>query len=115
VLSTHRREAGAGGGVEDRIAVDAVGAVEVRDVAGLAKAVDAERDDGVAGDRAEPGQGRRMEVADGDEGRTRPQARQERFGDLLSPPTRAASQSRCRRSGEVTAKRPASGTSSATA
>jgi hypothetical protein len=41
------REAGTGGGVEDRIRVDAVGAVEVGDVAGLANAVDTERDDRV--------------------------------------------------------------------
>ena len=49
-----REQAGAGGGVEDRVGVDAVGAVEVGDVARLAKAVDPERDDRVAGDRAEP-------------------------------------------------------------
>ena len=46
------REAGAGGGGEDRLGVDAVGAVEIGDVAGLAKAVDAERDDRGAGDGA---------------------------------------------------------------
>ena len=39
-------EAGAGGGVEDRVGVDAVGAVEVGDVAGLAKTVDPQRDAG---------------------------------------------------------------------
>jgi len=47
-------QAGTGGGVKDRIGVDAVGAVEIRDVAGLAKAVDSERDDRVAGDGTEP-------------------------------------------------------------
>jgi hypothetical protein len=40
-------------------------------VAGLAKAVDAERDDGAAGDRAELGQGRRVKIADGHEAGTR--------------------------------------------
>jgi hypothetical protein len=58
-----------------------VGAVEIGDVAGLAKPVDAERDDRVAGDGAEPRQRRRVEVADGDEGGTRPQPRQHPFGD----------------------------------
>jgi hypothetical protein len=53
-LMLQRSKAGAGG-VEDCIGVDARGAVEIGDVAGLAKAVDAERDDRVAGNRTEPG------------------------------------------------------------
>jgi len=48
----HCVEASAGGHVEDRIAVDAVGGD--RDVAGLAKAVEAERDDGIARYCAKP-------------------------------------------------------------
>ncbi|MBV8090302.1 MAG: hypothetical protein JO139_12145 [Alphaproteobacteria bacterium] len=46
---------------------NAVGAVVVGDVAGLSEMVDAERDNRVAGDRAEPRQGRWMEVADRDQ------------------------------------------------
>jgi hypothetical protein len=65
-------QAGAGGGIEDGFGVDAVGTVEVGDVARLAKAVDAERDDLAAGDGTEPGQGRRMEVADRDERKVGP-------------------------------------------
>src|SRR5882762_7565111 len=49
-----RAEAGAGGGVEDRVGIDMVGLVEVGDLARLAKAVDAERNDRVASDGAEP-------------------------------------------------------------
>ena len=49
-------------------------------MAGLAKAVDTERDDRVAGDRAQPRQGRRMEVPDGDERGTRAQPRQHPLG-----------------------------------
>jgi hypothetical protein len=52
--------------------------VEVGDVAGLAKPVDTQWDDRVAGDRAEPRQRRRVEVADGDEcvsGRSRANSR----------------------------------------
>jgi hypothetical protein len=48
------KQAGAGRGVEDRFGIDAVGTVEISDVAGLAKAVDAQRDDWVAADRTEP-------------------------------------------------------------
>ena len=60
---------------------NAVGAVEVGDVAGLSEMVDAERDNRVAGDSTQPGQGRRVEVADGDEGGSRPQLHQQPLGD----------------------------------
>src|SRR5260370_19546718 len=53
-LLLQREEASAGGGVEDRVRVYVVGLVKVGDFARLAKAVDAERDDRVAGDGAEP-------------------------------------------------------------
>ena len=49
-----REQAGAGRGIEDRLGIDAVSPVKISDVAGLSKAVDAQRDDRVAGDRAEP-------------------------------------------------------------
>ena len=49
-----RKQARAGRGVEDRLGIDAVGAVKISDVAGLSKAVDAQGDDRVAGDRTEP-------------------------------------------------------------
>ncbi len=75
------RQTSTGCGIEDRVGVDAIGAVEVGDVAGLTKAVDPERDDRVAGDGTEPRQGRRVEVADGDQRRTRPQPRQQPLGD----------------------------------
>jgi hypothetical protein len=50
------------------------GAVKVGDIAGPAKPVDTERHDRVAGNRAEPRQGRRVKVPDGDEACTRAQA-----------------------------------------
>ena len=62
-----REKAGAGGGVEDRLGVDTVGPVEVGDVAGLAKTVDPDRHDPVAGYCAEPLQCRRVKVADCDQ------------------------------------------------
>ena len=49
-----RKQARAGRGVEDRLGIDAVGTVKISDVAGLSKAVDAQRDDRVAADGAEP-------------------------------------------------------------
>ena len=97
-------------------AIEPVLAVEVRDVAGLAEPVDAERDDRVARHRAEPGQRRRVAVRDGDQRRARPQPRQQTFGDARSRPVRSEScQSRYSDPGEVTASSPAPGTSSAIA
>ena len=51
-----------------------------RDVARLAKAVNAERDDRIAGDRAEPEQGRGVELANGDKCSDGPQPRQQPLG-----------------------------------
>ena len=48
------KQAGAGRGVDDRLGIDAVGPVKISNVAGLSKAVDAQRDDWVAADRTEP-------------------------------------------------------------
>jgi hypothetical protein len=59
--------------------------VVVGDVAGLAETVDDARDDRAAGDRAEPGQRGRAEVADGDECRAGPQPRQRPPGDSVFP------------------------------
>ena len=80
-----RSEAGAGRGVEDRIRVDAVGAVEVGDVARLAKAVDTQWDDHISRNRTEPRQGRRVKIADRDEGGTRAQPSQQPLGDADVP------------------------------
>jgi hypothetical protein len=82
---------------------------------GLAKAVDAERDDRIARDCAEPRQCGRVEVADGDERRTRPQPRQQSFGDTGLAANACRLPSRCTRSGEVIARSPAPGMSSVTA
>jgi hypothetical protein len=54
ISAGQRKQARAGRGVEDRLGIDAVGAVKISDVAGLPKAVDAQGDDRVAGDSAEP-------------------------------------------------------------
>src|SRR5438105_1120975 len=56
-------------GGHEGVAVEAVLAVKVWDIAGLTEAVHAERDDAMADHRAEPGQGRRMAVKDGDQRR----------------------------------------------
>jgi len=48
------REAGASCGFGDRLGIDAAGAAEIGDVAGLAKTVDPERDDRIACDGTEP-------------------------------------------------------------
>src|ERR1700730_9813987 len=48
------QQAGARRSIEDRLGIDAVSPVKISDVAGLSKAVDAQRDDRVAGDSAEP-------------------------------------------------------------
>src|ERR1700680_2940595 len=47
---------------DDRVRVDAVGAVEVGDRPGLAEMLYSERPHAVAGDRAEPAEGGRMAV-----------------------------------------------------
>ena len=48
--------------LDDRIGVDAIGGVEIGNIARLAEMVDAERRDALAAHRAEPGQRRRMAV-----------------------------------------------------
>ena len=74
-LRRRRPQTGARRGVDDGVRVDPVFAVEVRDVAGLAEPVDAERNDPRPRHRAEPGQRRRVAVGDGNERRARPQPR----------------------------------------
>jgi hypothetical protein len=105
-------EAGARRGVEDGVGVEPIGAEEIRQVAGLTEAVDAERVDAVLGDAAEPGQGGRMRIYDGDEGRI---ARLLAMWLSRPTPRRLASQSACSRSGDVTTRRPAPGKSSTSA
>ena len=51
-----QREQQLGNGLGDRVAVEAVGGVEVGEVAGLAEPLDAERRDALAEDAAEPRQ-----------------------------------------------------------
>ncbi len=82
--SAQRSEAGAGGGVEDRVGVDAVGAVKVGDVARLAETLDPERHDPARPDGAEPGQCRGVEIADRDQRRIWAQPRQQLLGRALS-------------------------------
>ena len=91
-------------GVNDRIGVDGVSAVKIGDVAGLAKAVDAERDDRVAGEGAEPRRGRWVKVTDGDERPPERRRANSRSATPLSLRARADCQSRCSRSGEATAR-----------
>ena len=71
-----RAQAGAGCSIDDRLVIDAVGAIEIGDVARLAETVDTQRHDDVAGDGAEPRQCRRMEVADRNERGARAQPSQ---------------------------------------
>ena len=54
ISAWRRKQARACCSVDDRLGIDAVGTVKISDVAGLSKAVDAQRDDRVAGDGAEP-------------------------------------------------------------
>src|ERR1044071_2255605 len=49
---------------DDRVGVDAVVAIELRNRAGLAEMLDAERAGAMAKDRAKPAERRRMRVAD---------------------------------------------------
>ena len=74
---------------KDRVGVEAVVAVQVGDVAGLAEGRHAERRHGVAVDRAEPREGERMAVEDGDEARgvrhVGEQPRDVRGGAALAP------------------------------
>ena len=49
------------------MAVDLVRAIQVRDIAGLAKAIDPQRDNHIAGNRAEPRQCRGVTIADHDQ------------------------------------------------
>src|SRR5690349_4464121 len=55
------------GGVDDGVGVDAVGAIEIVDGAGLAELLDAERLDSVAADAAEPAERCRVSVDHGDD------------------------------------------------
>src|SRR6185312_571565 len=70
-------EAGARGGVEDGVGVEAVDAVEVRQIARLAEMLDAERVDAMPRHGAEPGQRRRVAVEHGDERGVLAERRQE--------------------------------------
>src|SRR5437762_11458037 len=70
-------EAGCGAGVEDRLDVDAVVPVEIRQVARLAEMLDAERPHLVAAHRAQPAQGRGMAIDDSDQVRVGGQRRQQ--------------------------------------
>src|SRR5215510_1846225 len=64
-------------GVEDGVDVEAVVAVEVREVAGLAEMLDAKGADTVAAHAAEPGQRRRMAVDERDQAGVRGEQRQQ--------------------------------------
>src|SRR5436853_1583378 len=71
---------GARRGIDDRIRVDAVDAVEIGDVPRLAEMVDAGRHQRNRGGAAEPGQCRGMAVADRDERGARTESRQQALG-----------------------------------
>ncbi len=66
-------DAGGCRGLEDRVHVQAMNAIEVGNVTGLTEVVDAERIGAVAGHAAEPRQARGMPVDDGDERGIRPE------------------------------------------
>ena len=105
-------------GFGDRGAVEAIGGVEVGEVAGLAELLDTERRDALAEDAAEPGQRGRGGVGDGDQAGARRERDRElsrRGSACACPPQRAACaavQPRWSRSGEVTRSRPRPGMSS---
>ena len=107
-----------GNGLGDRGAVEAIGGVEIGEVAGLAELLDAERRDALAEDAAEPRERGGSGVGEGDEAGVRGEgatAVARRGSAVRSPRQRAACaavQPRCRRSGEVMASRPRPGTSS---
>src|SRR5260221_13741505 len=59
------REQSACSRIDNRVPVDIIDTVEIRDVARLAKMIDAERHNDVLGNTAKPGQRCRMRIADG--------------------------------------------------
>jgi Arc/MetJ family transcription regulator len=62
----------------------------------LAEAVEAERDDRIAADSAEPGQGHRVEVADGDQRKVGPLVTHTRFTEPSTPGMLRAPDYMCR-------------------